>query len=65
METYKKFVDVFPDFEKPEVFGMNDNANITFKLTESKSALSTILSIQPRETTTSTKSADQKEAPKT
>jgi dynein heavy chain len=28
---------------------MNDNANITFKLTESKQALSTILSIQPRD----------------
>jgi len=34
----------------PEVFGMHDNANITFELKESKNALDTILSIQPRDT---------------
>ena len=41
-------INNFPDFEKPEVFGMNENANITFKLTESKHSMETILSIQPR-----------------
>lgn len=52
IEDYKATIDRFPDFEKPEVFGMNDNANITFKLTESKQALATILAIQPRDTGT-------------
>ena len=49
IDGYRNLINKLPDFEKPEVFGMNENANITFKLTESKMALSTILSIQPRE----------------
>lgn len=59
--TYQAVVDLFPDFEKPEVFGMNDNANITFKLNESKLALDTILSIQPKD---AVQSANSKEVPK-
>lgn len=48
IDHYKTVIDSFPDFEKPEVFGMNENANITFKLTESKHSMQTILSVQPR-----------------
>jgi dynein heavy chain len=50
IDGYRSIINRFPDFEKPEVFGMNENANITFKLTESKMALNTMLSIQPRDT---------------
>ena len=39
----------FPENEDPEVFGMHENANITFQMKESKLALETILSIQPRD----------------
>lgn len=53
IEGYRNIISSYPDFEKPEVFGMNENANITFKLTESKTALATILSIQPRDAGTS------------
>ena len=49
IDHYRSIIQKLPDFEKPEVFGMNENANITFKLTESKHALATILSVQPRE----------------
>lgn len=41
---------------------MNENANITFKLTESKMALSTILSIQPRDTGGSSDDSEQQTA---
>jgi len=34
----------------PEIFGMHDNANITFQKQESDIIISTVLSIQPRET---------------
>jgi dynein heavy chain len=30
LDYYKKFIQKFPEFENPEVFGMHDNANITF-----------------------------------
>lgn len=43
-------IERFPAFESPEVFGMHENANITFELKESKIALETILAMQPRET---------------
>ena len=36
LDGYKSIIDALPNFEKPEVFGMNENANITFKLSESK-----------------------------
>lgn len=62
IDGYRGIIDRFPDFEKPEVFGMNENANITFKLTESKMALSTILSIQPRDTGGSSDDSEQQTA---
>ena len=30
LDHYKKIIIKYPDFEVPEVFGMNDNENITF-----------------------------------
>ena len=38
-----------PDYEEPEVFGMHNNANITYQLKESNMAINTILNIQPRD----------------
>jgi dynein heavy chain len=34
--------------ENPEVFGLHENANITFQNQESQKIIDTILSIQPR-----------------
>lgn len=52
LNSYKRYISNFPDLEDPEVFGMNANANITFEMTESMVAISTILSIQPRDVAT-------------
>ena len=30
IEEYRKFIDNLPNIDKPEVFGMTENANITF-----------------------------------
>ena len=49
LDYYRELVRKFPEYENPEVFGMHDNANITFQLKESKISLETVLSIQPRE----------------
>lgn len=37
-----------PDIDNPEIFGMNDNADIAFQLQESMSIIDIVLSVQPR-----------------
>lgn len=49
VEQWRKYVSTFPLTEKPEVFGMHDNANITFMSLEAEKVLTVVLSIQPRE----------------
>lgn len=49
VEDFREFVASFPLTELPEVFGMHDNANISFMSQEAEKVLSVILSIQPRE----------------
>ncbi|CAL1172366.1 unnamed protein product, partial [Cladocopium goreaui] len=49
VEQFRKFVASFPLAEMPEVFGMHDNANISFMSQEAEKVLSVVLSIQPRE----------------
>jgi len=49
LEDFREFVQTFPLSEHPEVFGMHENANITFMKQESEKVLNVVLSIQPRE----------------
>lgn len=52
MPSYQEALDVvrnLGEVEKPEVFGMHENANISFQLKESNLVLETILSIQPKD----------------
>jgi dynein heavy chain len=46
---YEEFIDKLPAIDSPSVFGLNANADITYRTEESKSVLSTILDIQPKE----------------
>merc|ERR1719460_886210 len=48
-EGFIEFVKSFPLTEAPEVFGMHDNANISFMQQESDKLIGVVLSIQPRE----------------
>ena len=50
LEDYKKYIDTLPTNDDPEVFGMHENANLSFKISESAAILSIILDIQPRVT---------------
>ncbi len=43
-----EYIQKLPNFEDPEVFGMHENANITYQNQESTKIMETILSIQPR-----------------
>eukprot|EP00931_Biecheleriopsis_adriatica_P066335 TRINITY_DN4071_c0_g1_i5.p1 TRINITY_DN4071_c0_g1~~TRINITY_DN4071_c0_g1_i5.p1 ORF type:complete len:3484 (+),score=878.42 TRINITY_DN4071_c0_g1_i5:1149-10454(+) len=49
LEGWRKHVQKFPLTEQPELFGMHDNANISFMSQEAEKVLNVVLSIQPRE----------------
>ena len=49
---FRDYVKSLPAAEEPEVFGMHDNANITFQMQESKKIMDVVLSIQPRVSST-------------
>jgi dynein heavy chain len=49
VEELKNFVDHFPLSEQPEVFGMHENANISYMQQAAEKLLGVVLSIQPRE----------------
>lgn len=49
LDDYMNYIASLPDIEKPELYGMHDNANITYQLKETRITVDTILNIQPRE----------------
>jgi len=49
LSEFREVVDNFPITEMPEVFGMHDNANMSFMQQESDALLNVVLAIQPRE----------------
>jgi len=60
LSSYLAYLEQLPLKDEPEIFGMHENANITFQRQEADRVLSTIVSIQPREVAGGTgKSADQ------
>jgi len=48
IDVYRDYVESLPMNDQPEIFGLHENANITYQRAESNRAISTILSIQPR-----------------
>ncbi|BFG02702.1 dynein heavy chain 6 axonemal [Drosophila madeirensis] len=48
LAEYSTFVQGFPVLEDPEIFGMNQNANIVFQTKETEFFISTLLLGQPR-----------------
>ncbi|XP_015429803.1 PREDICTED: dynein heavy chain 6, axonemal, partial [Dufourea novaeangliae] len=49
LQEYKDFVENFPIIDDPEVFGMHENANISYQLKEAQFIVNTILEVQPKE----------------
>ncbi|KAI9363382.1 dynein heavy chain and region D6 of dynein motor-domain-containing protein [Zopfochytrium polystomum] len=45
---YRSYIDSLPFTEEPSIFGMHENANISFQMQESKRVVRTILDVQPR-----------------
>ena len=48
LDDYRKFIATFPLIDRPEIFGLHLNADITFQTKESTEMLETIISLQPR-----------------
>lgn len=46
---YRDYIEQLPLNDNPEIFGLNDNANIKYQSQESLRTIETVLSIQPRE----------------
>mmetsp|Transcript_7627 Transcript_7627/g.14387 ORF Transcript_7627/g.14387 Transcript_7627/m.14387 type:complete len:3920 (+) Transcript_7627:928-12687(+) len=49
LQAFKEYVNSLPITDDPEIFGMHENANITFQSQESELILTTALSIMPRD----------------
>uniref|UniRef100_A0A1B0FG22 AAA+ ATPase domain-containing protein n=1 Tax=Glossina morsitans morsitans TaxID=37546 RepID=A0A1B0FG22_GLOMM len=48
IQEYKEYVTHFPPLEDPEIFGMNENANLVFQTKETNFFINTLLVGQPR-----------------
>ncbi|KAJ3057927.1 Dynein heavy chain 6, axonemal, partial [Podochytrium sp. JEL0797] len=48
LSSFKNYIDSLPFSEEPSVFGMHENANISYQLQESRRVVRTILDVQPR-----------------
>ncbi|RZF48033.1 hypothetical protein LSTR_LSTR002099 [Laodelphax striatellus] len=49
LESYRTFIEQLPIIEEPEIFGMHENANISFQAKETQTVLSMIMSVQSKE----------------
>ncbi|CAG7837222.1 unnamed protein product [Allacma fusca] len=49
LKDYITYIDKLPIIDEPEIFGMHENANITFQQQESINLLNCILTVQPRQ----------------
>ena len=47
LDQYRQHIEALPDIDKPEFFGMNENANIAFQKRDGSSLVSTLSQIQP------------------
>lgn len=58
MKQMTSYFEGLPLSDDPEVFGMHENANVTFNTNESLQLMATLLSLQPRSTGSSAQSSD-------
>jgi dynein heavy chain len=54
LASFKAYIESLPLNEEPSVFGMHENANVTYQLQESRRLIRTILEIQPKASSNTT-----------
>jgi dynein heavy chain len=57
-ENYQEFIHTFPLFDEPEIFGLNENANIIFQLQESNKIINSLLLCIPKTNNSGKTSSD-------
>ena len=53
LSVYRDYIESLPLTDSPELFGMHENANISYQSQESEKIVATILAVQPRISTVS------------
>lgn len=48
LAAYRAYIDTLPFTEEPSVFGMHENANISFQMQETRRLVRAVLDVQPR-----------------
>jgi len=48
IEVYREYIEGLPMQDSPEVFGLHENANISYQMQDSNTIVETVLGIQPR-----------------
>ena len=54
LNSFKMYIDSLPFTEEPSVFGMHENANISYQLQEARRLIRTVIDVQPRLSTGAT-----------
>lgn len=49
IEEIRKFIELLPNLDSPQAFGLHPNADITYQSNTARDVLDTILSIQPKD----------------
>uniref|UniRef100_A0A4W3JW30 Dynein axonemal heavy chain 6 n=1 Tax=Callorhinchus milii TaxID=7868 RepID=A0A4W3JW30_CALMI len=60
LQAFREYVEILPLIDDPEIFGMHENANLSFQRQETNTMINTILEVQPRSSAQGTgKSSDE------
>ncbi|KAJ3281611.1 Dynein heavy chain 6, axonemal [Borealophlyctis nickersoniae] len=54
LTSFRAYIDQLPYTEEPSIFGMHENANISYQLQETRRLVRTVLDVQPRLASTGT-----------
>ena len=58
IQSYQKFIETLPINPNPEVFGLHENADMTYASAETRSLLESLLALQPRTSAGASKSRE-------
>jgi dynein heavy chain len=59
LQSYRQYIESLPLIDKPEIFGLHENADITHQTQETYKVIYNLLSIQPRLVSAGGKTSDQ------